>query len=326
MEVLEQAYETSTLNPPIRIIQRPEPPKANVDTTCANTSDANLTLHPLTESLPGVMKATARLLQRVWPKTSHNVPQVRVNIDGGANRSLTNDRSHLISFRNIKRYPMAGVAVDINALVCTGVGYLPWQADDGTMVLVKCYYSPNAAEAIISPTDVIVNNASDFTAWSQYSNIDTGQGYIEFHCRNSYKKIIFTLSSQNGLWYHTNNHDTVDYDTWICKADQGKPVVHRISKAAEYQLAYLRWGCAGERVLSGIHHHVDEQPKLTKHSFFKCLTCLLASGTHRDSACIDDSSANQVYDDWINEEPLPTDSVPGQHFQVDFGFMKGSGY
>jgi hypothetical protein len=77
---------------------------------------------------------------------------------------------------------MAGVAADVNALVCTGVGYLPLQADDGTMVLVKCYYSPDAAEAIISPTDVIVNNASDFTdAWSQYSNIDTGQGYIEFH-------------------------------------------------------------------------------------------------------------------------------------------------
>jgi hypothetical protein len=65
MEVLEQAYETSTLNPPIRIIQHPEPPTDNVDTTCANTSDANLTLHPLPESLPGAMKATARLLQRV---------------------------------------------------------------------------------------------------------------------------------------------------------------------------------------------------------------------------------------------------------------------
>jgi hypothetical protein len=73
---------------------------------------------------------------------------------------------------------MSGVAAGEAALICTGIGYLPWQSDSGVVVLVKCYFSQEAADTIISPTDIVVNNITDYNAWSQYSNVDTGDGYI----------------------------------------------------------------------------------------------------------------------------------------------------
>ena len=44
----------------------------------------------------------------------------------------------------------------------TGVSYLPWQADTGQIVLVKLYYSDQAADTIVSPTDIVINNISNY--------------------------------------------------------------------------------------------------------------------------------------------------------------------
>jgi hypothetical protein len=75
---------------------------------------------------------------------------------------------------------MSGVADGQPALYCTSKGYLPWCSDDGHMLLIKCYYSDAAAETIVSPTDVVLTHYTSYGAWCQYSNLDTGKGYIEF--------------------------------------------------------------------------------------------------------------------------------------------------
>ena len=104
---------------------------------------------------------------------------------------------------------MSGVAADEVAVICSGMGYLPWQADTGEVVFVKCYYSPDAADTKLSPTDIVVNNIHNYEAWEQYSHIDTGKGYIKFHRRGGNPDITFNLSSNNGLWFH--GHATSDY-------------------------------------------------------------------------------------------------------------------
>jgi hypothetical protein len=184
------------------------------------------------------MKATARLLQQSRGALNPPYTTIRVHVDGGANRSITNTKDYLLSFCNIKKYHMSGVATGEAALVCTGVGYLPWQSDSGVVVLVKCYFSHDAADTIISPTDIVVNNITDYNAWSQYSNVDTGDGYITLHCRDDYAPLIFHLKSMNGLWYHSNAHDITDYPSWSIRHLNG-PVIHRLTKAAEYALAHL---------------------------------------------------------------------------------------
>ncbi len=125
----------------------------------------------------------------------------QLHIDGGANHSITADTGLLINFRNIKPYKISGVKKDNVAMVCIGVRYLPWQSPDGTTLLVKCYYSGTATDTIISPSDIVVNHLSEYSLWTQHSDLSTWTGYIDFITHQS-KRVRFPLNAQNGLWYY----------------------------------------------------------------------------------------------------------------------------
>jgi len=238
---LDEAYHTNDLHPKLQPIYiRPQqdiadPPSSSDTTTVlpisVNVDPSSLTVHPLPGSETGTMTATARLLQQSRGALNPPSTTIQVHVNGGANCSITNTKDYLLSFCNIKKYPMSGVATGEAALVCTGVGYLPWQSDLGVVVLVKCYFSHDAANTIISPTDIVVNNITDYKAWSQYSNVDTGDGYITLHRRDDFAPLIFHLKSMNGLWYHSNAHDVTDYPSWSIRHLNG-PVIHRLTKAA----------------------------------------------------------------------------------------------
>jgi hypothetical protein len=126
------------------------------------------------------------------------------HIDGGANRSITPFKHHLIHFRIIKAYHVLGVNKEDPALTVTGTGYLPWCAPGGTILLVRCLYSSQAADTIISPTDVVLNHQSHFIAWVQHSNISTKTGYIDFLGPDD-SRVCFPLMEDNGLWFYTNS-------------------------------------------------------------------------------------------------------------------------
>ena len=272
-------------------------------------------------------KATARLMQTTWSLANTTPDNMRIQIDGGANRSIMNDRSLLVRYRNIKKYPMSGVAAGEAALVCTGLGYIPWKDDNGELVFVKCYYSEAAAETIVSPNDIVTNQLHDFISWAQYSNVDTGVGRLELHRRNKNAPLTFQLTENNGLWYYNSKHDENGYKTWVSRCLHGQPTVRRLSKAAEYHLYHLRYGCAGERDLSMVHHHSDHQPKLHKHAFFKCDTCCRTTGEMQLQESQNQKAPPDIID-WLYEaaDEMEDHSHPGQHFGIDFGFMKGAGY
>jgi hypothetical protein len=233
-----------------------------------NYTGLDFTTHTLsTPSSHHTSKAAVRLMEKAWTTVPSPISTVRVHIDGGANRSITNLREHLLSYRNIKKYPMSGVAAGDAALVCTGIGYLPWQADGGEIILVKCYYSSDAADTILSPTDIVINCHSDYDAWEQYCHIATGKGYIKFHRRDGFSNVTYHLTMSNGLWFHHNRNETTDFDTWTSRHFGGQPIIRRLHKNTEYQLYHLRYGCAGQRNLSIVHLHVDNQPKLQNMIF-----------------------------------------------------------
>ena len=337
MEEIANAYGSKTLYPtairclknePIMNDTNPLPtisPQHN-----NNTQPTELKLNILNPTDDPVSnKAMARLIQSKWTLATNIPTNVRMHIDGGANRSITNDRSHLIRYRNIKKYPMSGVAADEPALVCTGMGYLPWQADNGEVVLVRCYYSERAAETIVSPNDIVTNHIQDFVSWGQYSNMDTGTGRLEFHRRSNAPPLTFNLRSSNGLWYYNNNNDHDDYTTWTARCIHGEqPVIRRMSKLGEYVLYHFRYGCAGERDLLGVHHRVDNQPKLSKHAFFKCPTCCTFTSDMQMPETVDASNIPAEVCDWLDDNIPEAEKscLPGQHYHIDFGFMKGSGY
>jgi hypothetical protein len=67
-----------------------------------------------------------------------------------------------------KWYALNRVASDRPALHCTCQGYIPCKSPTGEIL----------SDTFISPTDVVNNHLTNFHAWDQCSNIDTGTGYI----------------------------------------------------------------------------------------------------------------------------------------------------
>jgi hypothetical protein len=317
------------------------------------TNDTTL-LHEIETATQPWVNATARLLQQ--PTTiKYPTTPIRVQIDGGANRSITNDITILSSFRNIKRYAMNGVAVDGPALYCTGLGLLPWRASTGEVLMVKCYYSSDAAETIISPNDVVTNHITDINAWGQYCNIDTGQGNIEFHRRDTSDTIVYQLASSNGLWYHHGPSCIIeDYKP----IDQTKPTIQRLTQGAQYELYHQRFGHPGERAMKELHKFVNDVPQLKGNSFYKCASCMHSKSKQRahhqlaqtpapckhsaplkhQTDCTTPQNDEGWWNDnwkWETDDQIPVGEQLNnpehkiecsQHIHIDYGFMKGSGF
>ncbi len=162
------------------------------------------TLHPTQHST-----AIARVLKNSQNHTDLQ-HSICIHVDGGANRSVTNNPDILTGYKNIKRYPLSGVSGDGPAIHCTGMGYLPWKSDTSETVYIKCYYSKDAAETIVSPTDVVANHITDVYAWGQHCNIDTGKGWLKLYYRDGAAPITYHLVNQNNLWYHHSQGCTLE--------------------------------------------------------------------------------------------------------------------
>jgi len=85
------------------------------------------------------------------------LPPLQLHIDGGANRSITNELSCLIRYKNIKPYYMTSASQD-DSICCTALGYLPWYSPEEKCLLVRCYYSPQATGTIMLPSDIILTH------------------------------------------------------------------------------------------------------------------------------------------------------------------------
>jgi hypothetical protein len=214
---------------------------------------------------------TARKLYQNIYKIKYPTTPIQVHIDGGANRSITNNISILTQFRNIKKYAINGVSNDGPALYCTGVGYIPWHANTGETLYSKCYYSPQAADTIISPTDVVTLHIQEYHAWEQYNDIDRGPGTIRFHSRNCAKPVEYEIHMKNGLWFHNGpNYTQHDYH----QQQYGThPITRCMTTAALYELYHQRFGHPGERIMIQLHKHVDDVPQLCGNAFYKCKSC-----------------------------------------------------
>jgi len=57
-----------------------------------------------------------------------NTYHIKVQVNSGANQSITNLKDHLICFVPITNHPIYGVEKEAVALNCTGKGYLQWVA------------------------------------------------------------------------------------------------------------------------------------------------------------------------------------------------------
>jgi len=233
-------------------------------------------------------------------------PAIRVHVDGGANRSVTNDTGILTNVRNIKKY----------------MGFFPLFLDAGEVLYVKCYCCPEVAETIISPTDIVNNHINDLKAWGQHCDLDTNKGWIKLYPRvESLPPIVYTLHNSNNLWYHEGATHRKDYIS-----PQPQPRIRRLTAPAQYELYHQRLGHPGERILSIAHLHINQIPQLRGVPFYKCASCAHAKLRRQHHESSVPTADTKTHNTPQPNNPISVTQHCGQRFSIDFGFMKGTGY
>ena len=281
----ETTYQTNRLNEEIDI--------HNIDIrrlmSLIDESEENMT--PLTT-------AVIRSFQ------THNIG-VRIQLDSGANRSITQHRHLLHNIKPIRPISLDGVGGNI---VAKEVGYIKIECDDDSYIWAKTMYCPQSPETIISPNDIAMSSQNNFTAWSQYSDVVTGLGHITFYTKSGLGTATLPLHMKNGLWYNSQKlADLQDYSR-----SRRRSIIRHLNATAEYELWHQRLGHAGEKAMSVIHNCVDGVPSLYSHrnKFHKCECCMRGKVT---------SAAKRKYTN------VKT-SKRGEIFHMDFGFVRGSEY
>ena len=244
---------------------------------------------------------------------------MRMHLDGGANRSVTDDLRLLNSVRDIPEYRMHGAQKGEADITCTKVGYLKLMCRGRGVINVRTFYSPHISETILSPGDITKSPDNNFSLWDQHCNLDTGTGCIRFSSRTGLQQATVDTKMLNGLWYATQSFlDCIEpeYDDWMDTPESMTPVLRRLSKAATHELWHQRLCHPGESVTNNISKATEGVPNLShgRNEFYKCETCMRAkmqkikkfnlSGNTRDSKV----------------------SGPGQMFHMDFGFVRGSDF
>jgi hypothetical protein len=201
--------------------------------------------------------------------TTSSIP-IQIQIDGGANRSITSRQELLHRFKSTTAYPIYGVNKDDVALQCVGRGYLPWVAENGDTLYVPMFYSPDAAETIISPTDVVMSHHHLFCAWAQFSHCTTSQGHVTFYRTDGTNHTTYPLTMRNGLWYHDAPNPPTEDPLSQAPTSTAHMVVHRLNNQCQFELWHNRLvhGCK-QKVLAA-HKHIKGVPKLKGNPFFQC--------------------------------------------------------
>ena len=136
----------------------------------------------------------------------HNQPgaiTLPLQLDSGANRSVTNNQALLQQYQPIQHYTMSGIAHGEPAIFCIGKGLLPWHSQNSEVLPLPCFYSPNACKTNISPTDIVLSHPQLYSAWCQYADCDTAEGCIQFVHQDGADHTFFVLTMHNELWYYS---------------------------------------------------------------------------------------------------------------------------
>jgi hypothetical protein len=133
--------------------------------------------------------------------------------DTGANCSMTADLNILQNIIHLKQPITIGLALTGNIPTtneCHIIGDYPVTCDDGSTILTKCFYNPNASDTIISPQSII-DSTKQFHTWEQIGRQSGQPGQLKFIGPNETKTI--TLHQHQGLYFCTTKSYEVKDDT-----------------------------------------------------------------------------------------------------------------
>ena len=229
-------------------------------------------------------------------------PYAKIQADNGANRSVTNLKYLLTDIHKIKDHFICGIG---GGITCTHKGVYNLISDDGTIIKVPMFYSPNANETIISPTDICLHPDNNFSTWIQVSHVLNTDGYLRFIPSFGFHSHTVSLQMINKLFYLKSPLS----NPVITKAIE-EDYINTITGTALYNLWHHRLGHPGSLVMENQHLHTKGIPSLKiKNPFFKCATCLKTKHTRKKKGY----------------NPLPERvTKPCDRFHIDYGFVRKS--
>ena len=245
--------------------------------------------------------------------------------DSGANRIVTDNMSSLRNVQVIEPIPMGGCNKhDEAAITCTAIGQLPIRTTDGQEILTKAYYSAEVDGTIISPTAMVKQHIKSYHAWLKYADCDNKEGTLKLIGRDNVPTLCFKIYCHNDLWYHDQTS----------VGNESSPSINHISNAAKYELWHQRTAHAGTNTLESLHKHVKGVPALKGNAFYRCPSCMSGKLCTKRSIGKPTTSKGATISQQhkIPTQPkqaMPTNSeplLPGQHFAMDFGFVRGSDF
>jgi dUTP pyrophosphatase len=191
--------------------------------------------------------------------------------------------------------------------------YIPWRSNSGEIILIRCFYCPEASGTILSLSDINAQYSDRYTGWVMDTDYDSKTGNFKLIARDGIHHLTFSAYSENQLWYHYLNQVTnSEYDKL---GSNTRAVVRNLTGSAAYELWHHHLGHPGDTVMSNIHKYVTGVPKLRRPKFYSCALCMSAKlrkahiGTTKK---------------YVKTPTDPIPCEPGQHIHIDFGFVRGS--
>ena len=109
---------------------------------------------------------------------THSLPvKVQVQVDGGVNRSVMNDKHILHALYDIEDYKMGTIG---SCITCTYHGLYHMKCDDDSIITVDMFYSPKESHTVISPTDIVTKHKDSFDFWWKIADVKIGYGKLKF--------------------------------------------------------------------------------------------------------------------------------------------------
>ena len=206
---------------------------------------------------------------------------------------------------DIAPYRIGGIG---RGITCTKKGIFHLVCDDGSILPVSIFYSAEATDTVLSPTDIVFCNADTYDSWWQLSNCTKGKGELRFYKTNTITRATISITMINKLWYIEQDITSTVYRAKIGSSSDA--FVRSVTGSTLHHLWHHRLCHSGTFVTNNIDKVADGVPSLKKRNpFFSCGDCSSGKMTEKIRG--------------YNKNPLRATST-GERFNMDYGFVRGS--
>ena len=134
------------------------------------------------------------------------------------------------------------------------------------------FYSKEATETVVSPTDTVFSNADSFDSWCQMANCATGNGELRFYKTNGITRCSVPLVMHNKLWFFEQDISSTLYRSKM--ATDSDAFIHKVTCSTLHNLWHHRLCHTGKFATDNIDKVADGVPCLrARNPFFSCQDC-----------------------------------------------------